>query len=158
MKSSPVFLVTLAAALAAGCSAPPPPEQVRQAMERADQLRHAVVGATRLDELAAWLSGDSPADQLEALRKHLAAALEALDQGNIAAAKQAYREFEQGWEQIEGGIRPKSRAIYDKVEGAMSGVGRSLLSSDQPDVPTAQAALKHLDETVTAALPALREP
>ena len=101
-------------------------------------------------------SEGAPATQLQDLSKLAASATEALKSGNVAAAKQRYRDFDQGWDRIEDGVRAKSRDIYRKIERAMSNVKLKLVKPNKPDQAAALAALRELSATIDAALPGLR--
>ncbi|HLI27232.1 MAG TPA: hypothetical protein VKZ60_09185, partial [Chloroflexota bacterium] len=50
----------------------------------------------------------------------------ALAAGDVAAARAAYAEFDRGWDDIEDGVRARSRQAYRDIEAAMRAVDRAL--------------------------------
>ena len=101
-------------------------------------------------------TGDSAADDLSGLTHELDEALQALDRGDIAGAQAAYTEFDDGWFDIEDGVRAKSRDAYRDIEEAMSIVKNELIRPESPDVDKAKSAIQALDRVIDAALPDLR--
>lgn len=122
----------------------------------ARKLAKELAEATEFDASIKAASDSSSAGQLQALAKRLDQAMDALKASNLQEAKHQYQEFDEGWEQIEDGIRAKSRDAYRKIEQAMDEVKATLLKAEQPDNARATAALKQLDQTVDDALPGLR--
>ena len=103
------------------------------------------------------LAGErSSSRQLRELNKHAELAIEEVQQGNFQGAKQHFQDFDVGWEQIEDGIRAKSRDIYRKIERSMSDVKIRLLKPEHPDKDKALSALKQLEATINGAFPALK--
>ena len=51
----------------------------------------------------------TPAEQLSALTTHVDGALAQLDAGDLAGAQAEYQAFDDGWFDIEDGIREQSR-------------------------------------------------
>lgn len=98
----------------------------------------------------------SPAEQLKALSGRVTAATDALKANDIKKAQTEYKEFDEGWDRIEDGIRAKSADSYRKIEDAMSEVKGALLTPANPDGAKAQAALNKLAETINAEVPKLR--
>jgi hypothetical protein len=98
----------------------------------------------------------SSATQLRELAEHLKLAIEVLQRGNPQRAKQHYRDFDEGWERIEDGIRSKSRDSYRKIEQSMSDVKIRLLKPEQPDKNKALSVLRQLKATVEGVLPELQ--
>jgi high-affinity iron transporter len=89
------------------------------------------------------------ASGLEALVAHADASAAALGRGDLAEARAAFTRFDDGWFDIEDGVRDRSRQAYRSIEGAMDDV-RFGLRPDQPDVPTVQADLTRLHQEVMA--------
>jgi hypothetical protein len=98
----------------------------------------------------------TPADDLTELRTTVTMALEALGAGDMAGARAAYTAFDDGWEDIEDGIRAKDRDMYRAIEGVMDEVKSALLRPDSPNADEAVAELMRLDAQIDVALPALR--
>ena len=98
----------------------------------------------------------SSSSQLRELNKHVERAIEVLQKGDFQGAKQHYRDFDEGWERIEDGVRSKSRDNYRKIERSMGDVKVRLLKPDHPDKNKALSALKQLEATINGALPALK--
>lgn len=92
---------------------------------------------------------ESPAEQLAALAKHIDAALTRLDAGDVAGARTEYQAFDDGWFEVEDGIREQSRASYRAIEGAMSDA-KSALRAEPVDAAKARAALVRLREQCDA--------
>ena len=130
-----------------------PPEQVVGWTMTAG---HELAEVTGFEEAGTTTPAGSPADQLKALSQHLDVALDALKAGDVAKAKQEYQAFDEGWEQIEDGVRAKSRDQYRAIEDAMGDVQALLLTPATPENGRARVALEKLDRTIAAALPALR--
>ena len=106
---------------------------------------------------ALWAgTAGAPATQLQELGKYVAAATEALQSGDVRAAKQHFQDFDQGWDRIEDGVRAKSRDAYQKVERSMGNVKIKLVKPNKPDNAAALTALKELKATIEAVLPGLR--
>jgi putative iron-regulated protein len=114
------------------------------------------------NETFALLIGDheepevAPADQLVELSANIDAASTAVAAGNIAAAQAAYREFDDGWGDVEAGIRSKSRDRYREIESGIAEVRSTLLKPAQPDAAAAAASLTKLRTVINTALPDLR--
>ena len=85
----------------------------------------------------------APADDLTALSKHVDVALERLKAGDVATAKSEYLAFDDGWFDIEDGIRAVSRARYRSIEDAM-GDAKFALNSNPPDQARALTSLQSL--------------
>ena len=59
---------------------------------------------------ALWAgTAGAPATQLQELGKYAAAATEALQSGDVRAAKQHFQDFDQGWDRIEDGVRETAK-------------------------------------------------
>ena len=95
----------------------------------------------------------APADQLEELAGNIDAAIAA---GDVAGAQAAYREFDDGWGDVEAGIRSKSRDRYREIESGIAEVRQTLLKPAQPDLAASKAALTKLRTTINTAMPELR--
>lgn len=98
----------------------------------------------------------SAARELKTLSGHLHRAVLALKQHEISRARHSYRGFDRGWEQIEDGIRAKSRTSYRRIERAMGRVRSTLVEPKRPDRGKARTALAALQKTIDRALPGLR--
>jgi high-affinity iron transporter len=85
----------------------------------------------------------APADDLTALSQNLDRATGLLTAGDLAGARQAYAAFDDGWFNIEDGIRAQSRTAYKAIEDGMDDV-KFTLSAEPPDQAAALAALQQL--------------
>ncbi|HEY7067148.1 MAG TPA: hypothetical protein VII06_37145 [Chloroflexota bacterium] len=63
---------------------------------------------------------------LHALNDFAAASQAALASGDTTAARAAYAQFDSGWDDIEDGVRDRSRDDYRSIEDAMREVDRAL--------------------------------
>ena len=88
----------------------------------------------------------TPAEQLSALATHVDGALAQLDAGDLAGAQAEYQAFDDGWFDIEDGIREQSRESYRAIENAMRDAKVAL----QTDPAAARAALQALREQCDA--------
>ncbi len=93
------------------------------------------------DDSAALAAG------LLALNDFAAASQAALAQGDVAGARAAYQAFDAGWEDLEDGVRARSRDAYRVIEDAMREVARAL-RTEPVNVATATALLAELQEQV----------
>ncbi|MBX5493504.1 MAG: FTR1 family protein [Chloroflexi bacterium] len=75
--------------------------------------------STQLDEAALAAGLQTLGDRARASQAALAA-------GDIAGARAAYAEFDRGWDDIEDGVRARSRQAYRDIEAAMRAVDRAL--------------------------------
>jgi hypothetical protein len=91
--------------------------------------------------MPAMSRAQTPAEELAALASHVDLALAQLDAGDIDAARTAYVAFDDGWAEIEDGIRAQSRESYRSIEDAMAGAN-SALHGEPVDVDAARAALQ----------------
>jgi high-affinity iron transporter len=91
----------------------------------------------------------SPQQDVQRLDREVGEAQQALNSGDLATARQAYQEFEDGWPSIEDNVRAVNRDQYRAIEAAMRDVRRSLLA-DPADTASASAALARLHETNTS--------
>ncbi|HEY7067149.1 MAG TPA: FTR1 family protein [Chloroflexota bacterium] len=96
------------------------------------------------------------ASGLRALVAHADAASAALTRGDVAAARAAYKQFDDGWFDIEDGVSARSRDQYRAIERAMDDVNFGL-RPDQPDVAAVQADLATLKERVLTFVGTLNE-
>ena len=97
-----------------------------------------------------------PDRRLQDLRKQVDQAIDAVKAGDMQLARKRYREFDEGWERIEDGVRAKSRDSYRKIEQSMANVKNRLIRPDKPNSRAALSALEQLNATIGAALPALK--
>ena len=77
------------------------------------------------------------------------AASMALARGDVAEARAAFTRFDDGWFDIEDGVRERSRIAYRDIERAMDDV-RFGLRPEQPDVRAVQGNLAELRQQVMA--------
>jgi len=98
----------------------------------------------------------APADQLVELSANIDKATVAITAGDVTGAQAAYREFDDGWGDVEAGIRSKSRDRYREIESGIAEVRSTLLKPAQPDATAAGAALRTLRQIIDNALPELR--
>ena len=80
----------------------------------------------------------------------------ALGGGDVQGAINSYNRFDDGWADIEDGVREKSRDQYRAIEAGIVDVRATLLKPAQPDPAAAGAALAHLRQIIDAAVPDLR--
>jgi len=80
----------------------------------------------------AYASG--PQDDLALLNKLAEQALTLARSGDLSGARQAYNQFDSGWEDIEDGIRDASRRAYGDIEERMRAVQAAFVK--QPPVQT----------------------
>ena len=87
---------------------------------------------------------DSPAEQLARLAARLDEVEARLNGGDASGAQAAYKAFDDGWFDIEDGIREQSRSSYRAIEAAMGEVKATLTVQpfDAARSRTALAALK----------------
>src|SRR4051794_14657936 len=85
----------------------------------------------------------APSDDLTALAKRVDASIAKLEAGDVAGARTEYLAFDDGWFDIEDGIRALSRARYRSIEDAM-GDAKFALTSTPPDTARAMDSLKRL--------------
>lgn len=93
---------------------------------------------------AAQQASATPQAQLAKLNERVSAALAALSQGDIAKARAEFKAFNNGWFEIEDGIRNTSREQYRSLETAIGDAGFAL-KQEPVDVAKATAALQALD-------------
>jgi hypothetical protein len=95
---------------------------------------------------------DSPAALaagLRALNEFAVASAAALATGDAVAAREAYALFDSGWEDIEDGVRVRSRDDYRSIEDAMREVNRGL-RGDPVDVAAVTQWLGELQNRVNS--------
>jgi predicted lipoprotein len=97
-----------------------------------------------------------PADELADLAMNIDMAIAALDRGDVAAAKASFQTLDDGWGDVEGGIRSASRDRYREIELGIADARGALVRPAQPDVQAAGAALRKLRQIIDTALPELR--
>ncbi len=85
----------------------------------------------------------SPAEQLSGFAKHLDHLEAQLQSGNLVEARSSYTAFEDGWYNIEDGIREQSKASYRAIEESMVDL-RYGLETEPFDIHKAEAALGQL--------------
>src|SRR2546423_8533955 len=68
-----------------------------------------------------------PQQDVQKLNREVGEAQQALAAGDLATARQAYQEFEDGWPSIEDSVRGVDRDQYRAIEADMRDVRRSLL-------------------------------
>ncbi len=85
----------------------------------------------------------TPAEELAELLKNVDAASARLDAGDIAGAREAYQQFDDGWFDIEDGIRAQSRSAYRSIEDAM-GDAKDALRREPVDRERTASALTRL--------------
>ncbi len=108
--------------------------------------RHALlvlVGALLLAAAFAAPALAGPPEDMAKLAQRLDMAIESLEQGDQETARTEYQAFEDGWEEIEAGVREQSGSAYLAIETAMVDAG--LAMSEEPFNTTASlAALRAL--------------
>jgi hypothetical protein len=73
-------------------------------------------------------------------RSHLRDVTPALKAGDIAAAKKAFTEFDDNWDNIEDLVKERSREAYDTIEKGMVTIERQLMPA-KPDVDQVSATV-----------------
>src|SRR4051812_48458994 len=85
---------------------------------------------------------------LQALNSLAAASAAALAGGDASGARAAYAAFDSGWEEIEDGVRERSRDDYRSIEAAMREVATAL--RDPVDAAVASQWLTELQSRVNS--------
>jgi high-affinity iron transporter len=85
----------------------------------------------------------TPSEELAELLKNVDAATARLEAGDLGGARDAYKRFDDGWFDIEDGIRAQSRAAYRSIEDAM-GDAKDALRREPVDRDRASAMLAKL--------------
>lgn len=88
----------------------------------------------------------TPADQLAVLATHLDAATAALTSGDVDTGQSEFQAFEDGWFDIEDGVKEQSRPSYLALEDSMRRVHIALASDplDSDNALATMAALRFL--------------
>jgi iron uptake system component EfeO len=100
-------------------------------------------------------TGQATAKGVQALNdlgKNLDATSAALQKNDLAAAKAAYKKFDEGWVDVEGYVQQFNRKFYQAIEDAMTPVGRELLRNTSTTVATVTPLLKTLSDTYSDAV------
>lgn len=122
-------------------------------------LCRCLMGVLALSSLVLFSSAQAqtPAQQLAELATHLDAAVARLVAGDLAGAQAEYRVFDDGWFDVEDGIREQSRDSYRAIEDAMD-EARLALGAQSLDAERARAALRQVrsasDAFISNQLPA----
>jgi len=101
-------------------------------------------------------TGESPAVALGRLTAAIDDAARALGADDTQGAIDSYTRFDDGWADVEDGVRSKSRDQYREIESGIVDVRATLLKPAQPDPAAAAASLAHLRQVIDTAMPALR--
>ena len=120
-------------------------------------MRVRVFGRTLIVALLALMvaalprvaAAETPAQQLSALAARVDAAVAKLDAGDVEGARTEYKAFDDGWFEIEDGIRDQSRTSYRAIEGAMGDV-KYALRAEPVNADQARTALRKLREQCDA--------
>lgn len=83
------------------------------------------------------------ARQLSVLAAHLDVAMSRLRSGDLRGARSAYEHFDDGWYDMEDGVKARSKTSYRSIENAM-GDARYALEAEPFNESKAMAALKKL--------------
>jgi predicted lipid-binding transport protein (Tim44 family) len=105
---------------------------------------------------AASPAAGNVADRMRRVAAEVDSALTALGAGDLAKARDAYEEFDGGWEDVEDDVKAKSPDAYKAIEDAMDEVEAALTKADKPDPARARDTLTKLKQTIDANLAALR--
>lgn len=132
-----------------GIALPGQPVAPAQVEAWAEKLGHELAEATGFIASPLVEAGDSPGEQLQALKEHAVLAMEALQSGDVQGARRHVDEFERGWGEIEDGIRAISRESYRKIEDAMA-EARYALHADPVEAHRAVLALQRLSDECDA--------
>jgi len=89
------------------------------------------------------IAGATPSEDVRALGLHVDAAISKLEAGDVSGARTEYTAFDDGWFDIEDGVRDFSRARYRTIEDAM-GDAKFALNANPPDSARAVEALQRL--------------
>ena len=82
------------------------------------------------------------------LRGYVTGATNATKTGDFAKAKQEFKEFKEGWEQLEQPLKAKSKDTYQTMEKEVEGLSENLLESAKPDQGKVVSKLAFLGETI----------
>jgi hypothetical protein len=125
----------------AGCSKPEP--QASDAPASPDVV---------LSSPAESMASTSPetTDDFQGLMGVIANTKVAVEAGDYTKAQQEFDQFEGFWSKVEDGVKEKSSDTYNAIEDAMDQLSNEM-SAAQPDQANALAALKSLEENVSAA-------
>ena len=82
------------------------------------------------------------------LRGYVTGATNATKTSDFAKAKQEFKEFKEGWEQLEQPLKAKSKDTYQTMEKEVEGLSENLLESAKPDQGKVVAKLAFLGETI----------
>lgn len=86
------------------------------------------------------------------LGKNLTDTSTALAKNDLAAAKAAYKLFDDGWINAEVYVQQYSRPLYQQIEDAMTPVGRELLRNSSTTVATVTPLVNSLTDIYTGSL------
>lgn len=101
-----------------------------------------LIGGILMSSLTAFAA--SPQEDLKGLNQNVEKAITLLQSGDKDGAQTAYKKFDEGWFNIEDGIKAQSRPTYKAIEEAMGDI--KFTFSLQPfDQNKALEALKKLD-------------
>lgn len=103
----------------------------------------ALVVAAALFAFPLVAQAETPGEQLARVARQVDTALERVNAGDAAGARSAYQKFDDGWFEIEDGVRAASRESYRNIETAM-GDAKFALREDSFDTAKARAALQAL--------------
>lgn len=107
----------------------------------------AATASTRTAPADTGQSTTKAVQALTDLGKNLEATATALQNNDLAAAKAAYKKFDEGWIDVEGYVQQYNRKLYGAIEDAMTPVGRELLRNANTTAATVTPLLKTLSDT-----------
>jgi hypothetical protein len=81
---------------------------------------------------------------IKAVRGTLVETATALQQGNIAKAKESFEAYDSGWNGVEVYILTRSKPMYDKIELDLQARVDKELSQPTPDLPKLRADLQEM--------------
>jgi hypothetical protein len=81
---------------------------------------------------------------IKAVRSTLVDTATALQQGNIAKAKEAFEAYDSGWNGVEVYILTRSKPMYDKIELDLQARVDKELSQPTPNLPKLRADLQEM--------------
>jgi len=124
-------------------------------------MRASKIGTTALllslvslSASAVWAADRFEVASLKAVRPTLVRTVDALQKGNVKAAKEAFGEFDSGWNGVEVYVNTRDMEWYNALERVMQARLTAGLDAATPNVPDlltqAKAMLAKYDEIVGA--------
>lgn len=151
----PAATTAVATTVAATTSAATTAAAATAAVTTAGATTPAVTTVAATTSAAEAETGQASAKSIQALTdlgKNLDDTKDALGKNDLAAAKAAYKKFDDGWIAAEVYVQQFSRTLYQELEDAMTPVGRELLRNANTTVATVTPLFQTLTEKYGAGL------